>query len=445
MTFHYRRAPEHFRSFERQDEEPYSDYPEWPIEEDEIIIDADASGLVSELPVDDETEPITTQALVIYQGETQSSDDTPLPVKKLRQGWKWRWVIVSAMLIGFASWFLLQIAVPWLFFPTAVVTIQPETKRVLKTFSVPFNQVGGRQLSPLTESETQTVPTTGTGHQDAVKAHGIVTLLSINSTTVQTGSFIQSQSGIGFTTDYTVTIPSGGSANVSVHAENPGPSGNIGAGEIAGSCCAANVLAENYSAFTGGADASTYQVVAQSDIQNVAGSMEDTLVSKANNAFQQHVSSSEQVVGSPVCTPTVQSDKQPGEKATQVTVTVREVCSGVVENEAQMQAYAVKALEQSSGGFSLASSSIGVTTKVTGRETFQVNVSGIAYYQWTAQQLQEFARNLVNQSVNVGIAKLSGQPGVYSAAYSIWGREQSTFPSDSQRIQVVVQSLIAVG
>lgn len=420
---------------------------------EEIIIDGDASGLVRELPeFEDEcdTEPVS-KALVVYQGP----QDEELP--RIRFFSTWRSVVQRRGLAFFLGvsfflamtvWALVAVAIPWLFYPTAVVTVSPSVRGVQATFTVPFSAVGGRQLPSITQSQSMTVPTTGTQTQQATKASGLVTLTSFSNspTVIGGGSLIASQDGQDFTTDATVTIPVGnpGQIIVSVHATHAGSQGNIAASAINEDCCSFNVHAKNYSAFTGGQDASTYQAVAQSDIQGAAGTLKSNVDQRANEAVQNQLQSSEQLASAPACSDQVSSVPQAGAKATQVEVTVKETCTGLVYDTTKMQAYAVNRLGQDSAGFTLLPETVQVKSAVAGLSDLRVQVTGQTYYQWSNSQLHHLAELLVGQPVLYGVGRLAAQRGVYSVSYSIWGRDQSVFPSDVGRIQVVTKSLLIV-
>lgn len=428
-----------------------------PPDTDGVIIDGDASGLVRELPESEDSygaEPVTqpvTQVLIIYQGP--QDEESPrvrffnvhacmIRRKNLAS------LVGSALIAGSVIWAAFAVAIPWLFYPTAVVTISPSVRSVNATFTVAFAEVGGRQLPPVTQSRSMTVAATGTQTQQATKASGLVTLTSFSNspTVIGGGAIIASQDGQEFTTDSTVTIPVGnpGQVTVSVHATRAGSQGNIAASAINEDCCSFNVHVKNYSAFSGGQDASTYQAVAQDDIQNATNTLKPSVDQGVAEAVQNQIQSSEQLASAPVCSDQVSSSPSIGAKATQVEVTVKETCTGLAYNAAKMQAYAIDRLGQGSGGFTLVSETVQIKSTMQGTSELKTQASGQAYYQWSNSQLHHLAKDLVGRSVLAGVGWLSAQRGIYSVSYSVWGRDQTTFPLDAARIQVVTKSLIIV-
>src|SRR5947209_1982106 len=123
--------------------------------------------------------------------------------------------------------------------PTATITMIPKTARVQATATFPINVLQGRILPALTLSQSQTIQATGKGHQDARSATGILTFYNGLSTSqrIAAGTVLTDQNGRTITTDEAATTPAAtppslGEVSVTAHAENPGSSGNIQAGDI---------------------------------------------------------------------------------------------------------------------------------------------------------------------------------------------------------------------
>ena len=253
-------------------------------------------------------------------------------------------VAVLATLIG------LNMSVDLLpmFTPSASITIVTQSQR-LTTRSIlqlvtkgnadqRANQVPGRVLPTITMSEEKTVPTTGTTHQDAQAARGIITFYNgaTYSQTIPAGTLLTGGDGVEFVTDADVTIPAAvfptfGQRSVTAHAVIAGTGGNVRAGDVYGTCCRLNVSAVN-TAFSGGQDARTYPSVAQQDISSVATSMKASLGQNVQAALQAQVPASETLLTPLVCTQRVTPDHQVGAEATQVQVMVDETCIGTTYN-----------------------------------------------------------------------------------------------------------------
>ncbi len=141
-------------------------------------------------------------------------------------------MIIGLLLI----FYLVTSAIITIFFPpTAIVTIIPKSQTVSLTGTLQL----GRLLQPITIRESQTVSTTGKGHQDARSAIGYITFYNglFTSQTLQAGTVLTGAGGVQIITDQTAFIsaanpPSLGYATVSAHAQNPDMTGNIVAYDV---------------------------------------------------------------------------------------------------------------------------------------------------------------------------------------------------------------------
>jgi Baseplate J-like protein len=221
----------------------------------------------------------------------------------------------------------------------ATITILPKSQQVTLSETLQL----GRLLHPVTLSESQTVNTTGTGHQDAREAHGFITFYNgeFTSVTVSAGTVLTGADGVQIVTDQDATIPAAnppvfGHVTLSAHAAQPGRKGNIPAYDISHACCAPSVLAKNSSSFSGGQDERNFQAVAQADIENAASTLKTTLAARSNGALQGQLQPGEQVATLP-CSPTVSPDHQVGAEAIRVTVIVSETCRAVAYSSTELQ------------------------------------------------------------------------------------------------------------
>ncbi len=210
--------------------------------------------------------------------------------------------------------------------PIATVTIIPKSQSVTLTGTLQL----GRVLQPLTISQSQTVPTTGKGHQPARYATGYITFYNglFTSQSVPAGILLTGNDGVQIITDQYATIPEASPPNlgytlVSAHALYPGSSGNISAYDINQACCATAIKAVNTTSFTGGQDERNFQTVAKADIASVATPLKTTVMQSMQGALQGQVQPPEQLFILP-CTPIVTSNHKSGQEATQVKVTVSE-------------------------------------------------------------------------------------------------------------------------
>jgi hypothetical protein len=220
--------------------------------------------------------------------------------------------------------------------PIATITIIAKSQQQTVTGTLHL----GRVIAPITVSQSQTVPTTGKGHQDARSAAGSITFYNglFTSQSVAAGTTVTGSDGVQAVTTQDALIPAAspnplafGHVTVSAHIANAGSSGNIAAYDINEPCCGSGILAKNTAAFHGGANERDFTVVTQADINTVSTLLKTTLSESVIGALQAQVQPAEQVTMLP-CTPTVTSDHQPGQEATQVKVTAGETCSAVAYN-----------------------------------------------------------------------------------------------------------------
>ncbi|MGB8346428.1 MAG: hypothetical protein WCD86_16200 [Ktedonobacteraceae bacterium] len=119
-----------------------------------------------------------------------------------------------------------------LLFPSATITITPDAKTLSETFSVAPE--GVRPLAAISLSLSQSVPTTGTGHQEASVASGDVTFYNaaLYAQTIPAGTLLTASSGVEAVTDAVTYIPAGnfstnGAQTVTAHTLNAGSGQNV--------------------------------------------------------------------------------------------------------------------------------------------------------------------------------------------------------------------------
>lgn len=147
------------------------------------------------------------------------------------------------------------------------------------------------------------IQATGIKTYQATSAHGLVTIFngSILPEEIPQGMILTTRSGIEVVTDTNVFVPAGnppnfGIATVQAHAAVAGVQGNIPAWAI-NQVYGASLYLRNLSAFRGGRDAYSVQVVTQHDIQVATSTARATLTQK--------IFSSKLLLASP-CTESIQ-------------------------------------------------------------------------------------------------------------------------------------------
>lgn len=227
--------------------------------------------------------------------------------------------------------------------PTVTVTIVPQTHTVTTTADVPATAIQAHSFAPLTLSLSQTVPTTGTEHQDARQATGTLTFYNglFTQQVVVQGTVFTGSDGLQIATTQPATIPPGnptsgyGTLTVPAQAVQTGAAGNIAAGDV--TITISNGLLVKNSPFRGGQDERTFAVVTQEDIAQVVTHLAPRLLQSEQAALSSQLQANEALF-SPTCTPTTNTDHHPGDEATHVKVTVAETCTAGAYNQQAVQA-----------------------------------------------------------------------------------------------------------
>lgn len=227
--------------------------------------------------------------------------------------------------------------------PTATVTIVPQTHTVTTAADLPAAALQARGFAPLTSSLSQTVPATGSGHQEARQASGTLTFYNglFTPQVVAQGTVLTGSDGVQVATMQPATIPPGnlttgyGTVTVFAEAVQTGAAGNIAAGDI--TITINNGLLVKNSPFRGGQDARSFSVVTQADIQQVIAQLTPRVLQSEQAALTSQLHTNETLF-SPACTPTSTADHQPGDEAAHVTVTVAERCTAVAYDQQAAQA-----------------------------------------------------------------------------------------------------------
>jgi hypothetical protein len=275
----------------------------------------------------------------------------------------------------------------------------------------------GRVISPLTLSQSQTVPTTGRGHQDA-----------------------------NIPPD---NPPVNGQTTVSAHAVNKGIAGNISAGDI-NSTVAIAVLAKNTSAFYGGQDERNFQTVAKSDITNTAAPLKTTLDQSMQDTLTGQLKSGE-ALASPHCTPTTTTDHQTGQEATEVKVTVSETCSGIAYNTQELtskvtQLLTSQATTKLGAGYSILESPQITITSATPAKQVTLSFTSVStwVYALTTKDQQAIKKLIAGKNTDKALQLLSALPGIERVSLQSSGfGDSSRIPKDISSIHLLIFSAAA--
>ena len=321
--------------------------------------------------------------------------------------------------------------------PTVTVTVTPKSQQIQTTATVHLvtgnvagtnDEVRGRVLPAITMSQTLIQTTTGTTYQEARSARGTITFYNaaLYPQTIKARTLLTGADSTQVVTDQAVTVPAVsyptlGTALVSAHAVQPGPNGNIKAGDIYGDCCLLNISAVN-SPFTGGEEAFTYQSVSKHDIDTAEGYLKTSLTQAVTAALSTQVHNSETLITPPACQPSITADHQVGDKATHLQMTVSVSCRGVTYDRASFQQLMRKmqmhaASRELVEHFRLAGdvhATIQTVTEGSPKGTYQLAVQSTALwvYQFSSAWLSSLSANIAGKDTREATQLLLHTPGI---------------------------------
>jgi hypothetical protein len=192
---------------------------------------------------------------------------------------------------------LLCIGVPFL--ASLLPQLYPNTydKAISQTVTLQLSQqptAGQVQIFPfpqIKESEQVTVTASGSLHQNATQATGLITFYNglFTSQTVPAGTTLTGKDGIAVVTSRSAIVPAAtptspptdGTVSVNAYSTVAGSLGDIAAQDINQVCCNGSILAQNLYAFSGGQDAKDIPVLSKSDVST--GS--EQITSQVNSAI----------------------------------------------------------------------------------------------------------------------------------------------------------------
>ena len=313
--------------------------------------------------------------------------------------------------------------------PTVTIAITPQvhTIRLQSTASL------GKLLSPITLSESQTVPPTGHGHHDARAATGTLTFYNgeLQPVTIAAGTVLTGQDGVSVVTDAALSIPPAnlpafGTGSVTAQAAHTGPVGNIPLDDI-NTTFASGVYVKNLMAFTDGQDARDFLVVTKAD-RDRAESLLQAKVSASMSAALQGQLLPGQVLHPLPCVPAITADHAIGEEATALTVTVAQTCTAVAYDPQQVQSRATQLLTTQArhtfgAGYVLAgnlqvSVSKAVASPTSPQAVLTFTCAGTFAYTFIAQAQQHLKALLAGQPRLAALRWLMRQPGIGQATIS---------------------------
>ena len=399
------------------------------------------------------------------------------PVQHQRQQWSPRHqrLFLAGLAGGLLLYFLALVLVAMFVAPVvtlaATVTLVPETKTLSTTLTVTAlstgtpeqarKQVAARLLSVSSPTQSQTVPTTGTGHAPARVGEGTVTFYNAApySQTVVAGTLLTGADGIEIVTAAPAAVPAGnpptfGIATVPAHAAVIGPQGNIAPLDLNGLCCMAGISVKNTTAFHDGQYAYDYPMVTQADIDQAARPLLATLTPETQASLQAEVHPNERLVGQVGCQPAVTPDHPVGSDASQVTVSVSVTCRAeIYDHEAVVRLVTNALMHEATttpGTDYALRGTIGTTITSGGASphakpgtlTLLVTGEGVWVYQMSTAEQARLTKLIAGLSRQAAVQVLQQQEASHLAAVHIqvtglWA-SGSRLPADPTHIHLLV-------
>jgi len=312
--------------------------------------------------------------------------------------------------------------------PTVTIAITPD----VRTITLHSTTTLGKLLAPLTVTESQTVPTTGHGHQDAARATGSLTFYNGSNTaqSIDAGTVFTGSDGIAVVTAEQVTLPAAiapqfGEATVPAQAQNVGAQGNIQTYDIH-IALSSDLTVKNLAPFTNGQDARDYQVVTQADRDTAAATLRAKVTASMTAALQGQLMPGEQLQSTP-CTPSVTANHTIGDEAETLQVTVSDSCTAIVYNAQELTAQAtrlltIQATKTVGQGYSVSGNVQVTVTKATTPSKTVVFLSfttqGTYIYQLSTKTLLRLKNLVVGKPRETALRQLATLPGIQHVSIS---------------------------
>ncbi len=335
---------------------------------------------------------------------------------------------------------------------TVTVTLAAKTQHLSLTGTLQL----GRALNPITLSQSQSVQTTGHGHQDARNAIGSITFYNGQPAQefVPAGAILTSANGIHIATNQDATIPAAdltanppvfGQVTVAAQATIVGSGGNIAAYDINETCCAPSVVAKNTQNFSGGQDARDFQTVTKQDIANAATPLKTTLVQSMQNTLTGQLKSGEALT-SHHCSQTTTADHQAGEEASQVKVTVSETCSSIAYDTQALETkvtalLTAQAIKKLGTGYSILESPQITVTQATAAKQVMLSFTSVSrwIYALNSQEQNHMKKIIAGKTKEQALQRLYRLPGIEQVSMQFAGfGDDTSIPKNLSSIHLTI-------
>lgn len=308
-----------------------------------------------------------------------------------------------------------------------------------------------------TQTASSTVATTDTRTIPASQAQGTVMFVnsSRESITISAQQVFTSNSGVQIVITQSVQVPQrnrgqDGTVTASAVAANAGVAGNIPAHVLDSPCCSNGVSIKNNVAFSGGTDAQTQHLVAQSDLDGVKKALTTKLQTQISQQLQKQLAPNEVMTGQiQYANLQVSSDNPVGTQADRVTVKVSIGGSVTIYNSnvashtaaqllSKVAAATLGSAYQMQGTPAIAAPRV-VESGHAGVVYVSVSVHGTWQYALSSDQMNQWRQSIRGATSDVALAYLNNQSGVASVQIHLpFGADH--LPTTTDDIQFIVVS-----
>jgi len=208
-------------------------------------------------------------------------------------------------------------------------------------------------LPTIRQTQHLTVSATGSQHQDATRATGLITFYNgaFTTQTVRAGTNLTGRDGVTVVTQQTAVIPPAtattpptyGTVSVTATDSSAGAAGNIPASDINQACCGTSILAQNLYAFSGGHDAQDIAVLTKGDISNGRQAL-STQIDEAVNYEAQQETKPGNILFPLDCAAMFSTSHEAGEQAVASLLTFTKTCTPLAYSAVDIEKFAQQSI-----------------------------------------------------------------------------------------------------
>ncbi|MBE3560431.1 MAG: protein kinase, partial [Ktedonobacteraceae bacterium] len=327
-----------------------------------------------------------------------------------------------------------------------LLTASPQVKEAnLVSHTIPD------RLLQQSANSSATVQASGTKQIAGVQARGSVVFFNGGDTavTVPSGQILTTSAGVRIQIVQSVNVPAsrdGGRASAQAIAVQSGTAGNIPAHALDGPCCNNTLTVRNVAPFSGGVDPQTVQIVTQADLESAQKSQVQKLEQQLAQQFQKMLQKDEVIVGSPVYKVTTTADRQAGDQAERVQVSVRvegsvSAYDRTLATRTASQLLRAQAVQTLDSNYQLQGEiTAAAHTVQAGKDGIiyvSVPVQGVWTYTLSPQVEDKWRQSIRGATSAAALAYLSAQPGIATVRVSLpFGTDH--VPEGIQDIKIVI-------